>query len=461
MIPAMSKLVVLMFLPLISLAGPTKVGNGDDGADLEKLQKVESGILISTRDKALTHLNNLNVRAVSGLGTLPDELRLADIYIVQNDIAHPKKFDAGMEVSPDGQTVYARTLAQPYSPVRFFPSSLTLSEEQLIRLHIHEALHRALPPSIREDESVVSEITLAITSPTASRDSLETTMAKYMAKHTSQPDSDRSAPTLVAAAPRLEPSARLLNPSIFKLSYQTFDLNSEDKDVYPLNSLYRLDSFMYPFGSDTNSLGIGITISYLSYGDQHYMGPLQVSARQLLNTWRGFDVEGFAEYSMYSMTDKEMQNVSQSRDVATLGVSLKKETDIFYTENFISIALGSEKEFTIGNAKYTQDYAPIINTRIGAGYKFNRFYLGGVFEISVTDSPVIKSSSGSFETTQERISLFTAGPEFGYAAHNMQWSLYARTVLQRHSDYNLSTLGNVLNQGAGQGLIGTSVSFNY
>jgi len=57
--------------------------------------------------------------------------------------------------------VYARTFPEPHAATRFFPAAAKLDSEQLQALHIHEALHRALPDSVREDEAVVSEITLA------------------------------------------------------------------------------------------------------------------------------------------------------------------------------------------------------------------------------------------------------------------------------------------------------------
>ena len=45
----MFKIVLVLLLPFItsvSFAGPTKVGNGDDGYDLEGFEKLETGNIV-------------------------------------------------------------------------------------------------------------------------------------------------------------------------------------------------------------------------------------------------------------------------------------------------------------------------------------------------------------------------------------------------------------------------------
>lgn len=447
-------LVVILF-PVLSWASPTKVGNGDDGADLEKLQKVESGILVTTRDKAFEILNNLNVRSVMGLGTLASELKQADLYIVQNNIQNPKDFDKGMETSEDGKMVYARTIAQPYSPVRFFPAALTLSEEQLVRLHIHEALHRALPENIREDESAVSEITLALTSPTANRDSIELVTARYLRPVKAEAVATQTAMISEEIAPKQKA------PSLIRYSYQVFDMKSSEKDLYPVQSMHRLDSFLYPFGGPASSLGLGLTFSYLSFGSENVSGPLQVSARRILSTVRGFDVEAYLQYSMYTVSGDILKNTPQSRDAGTLGLSIRKDTDRFYSENYISVTMGPDKEFNLGNVKYIQKYSPIITAKVGVGAKLNHFFIGAGLDLCVTEGSYVTSETESFSSDKERIYMYKFGPEAGFNYEHFQWSVYGRMILDRNSKYSLSDFGDLMGQGAGQGFIGTSLAYNF
>lgn len=446
-------ILIFVIFPTLTLAGPTKVGNGDDGSDLEQLQKVESGILLSTKNQAIEQIEKLNVRGIKGLGNLQKELQHADLYIVKSDVSTPKTFDSGLETSPDGKTVYARTFAQPYSPVRFFPAALLLSEEQLVRLHIHEALHRSLPESLRENESIVSEITLAISAPSATRDSIELVVAKHLKEDAGSPASEK------IFLKTLKPSKRLLAPSLLRVSYQSFHLPEDEVLQSPISSLMTLDSFLYPFGGETDSLGVGISVSALSYGNEQRTGPLGLSLRQLLNTWRGFDIEAYGEYSMYTFSDSDLKNVSQARDVGTVGLTIRKETDRFYTENFLSFTFPSEKEFKLGNVSYKQDYAPLIGAKISGGYKPGDYYFGGSLELLVTDGANITSES--FESSKSRMSLTTVGLEGGLILDYVRLSFYGKTVLDSQSDRNLNNLGDLLGHGAGQGLMGTSLSFNF
>lgn len=450
--------ILLCILPALAMAGPTKVGNGDDGADLEKLQKVESGILVSTRDKALEQLRALNVRSVKGLGTLEQELKQAAMYVVQGDVASPKKFDKGMETSADGKWVYARTIAQPHSPVRFFPASLSLDEEQLVKLHIHEALHRALPESIREDESVVSEITLALTSPGANRDSVEVVMGRSLSSP--QMANHPMVPPLVGVSV-YQPTERLKTPSTLRYGYQVFNIKKDEKDLYPLVGMHRVDNFLHPFGGPTDSLGMGLSFSFLKMEDRSYMGPLQISGRQLLSTWRAFDVEAYGEYSMYTLSNEELKNLPQARDAMTLGVSIKRDADYFYTENFLSAVLPSAKEFKIGGVRYRQDYSSIVTAKVGAGGKYKGFSGGLNLELSLTDGSEVFSASGSFLKEKERIRLVKFGPEVGYASGGFKAALFAKSVIDGTPGYTISDMGDLLGHGAGQSFAGSSLEYRF
>lgn len=61
-------------LAFTAQASVTKVGNGDDGADLEALTPITSGPIFEARQRAVETAKKLNVIGVPGLGLLIPEL---------------------------------------------------------------------------------------------------------------------------------------------------------------------------------------------------------------------------------------------------------------------------------------------------------------------------------------------------------------------------------------------------
>jgi hypothetical protein len=172
-------LAASLTLSLNAIAAPTRVGNGDDGTDLELAKKVDSGILIETRADALARIAKLNAQNVPGLGRLLVELEKSEIFYVAHDVKPTAEAEGG-GLEHDANVVFARTFPEPVAPTRFFAAALMLEREQLIALHIHEALHRALPPDLRENESTVSQLTLALAAPDSTHDRVQATMAKVL-----------------------------------------------------------------------------------------------------------------------------------------------------------------------------------------------------------------------------------------------------------------------------------------
>ncbi len=160
-------------------AGPTRVGNGDDGSDLESGKKVTSGILIETRADAIARIAKLNAQNVPGLGRLLVEIEKSEIFYVAHDVK-PTAESGSDGIERNSTVVFARTFPEPVAPTRFFAAALTLEREQLIALHIHEALHRALPPDLRENETAVSQLTLSLSAPDSTHDRVQATMAKVL-----------------------------------------------------------------------------------------------------------------------------------------------------------------------------------------------------------------------------------------------------------------------------------------
>lgn len=449
----------------------TKVGNGDDGADLEHKEKVTSGILETTREKAAQHLKDMGSRQIPYLGNLIDEVERTEIYLVHQNINVPKDFDRGQEISPDGKYVYARTFARPYAATRFFPAALMLSEQQLINLHIHEALHRALPESVREDESVVSEITLALTDPKASFDSAKATTVAVVERAEEKLQNARPAAAVTSPASAsassmmdLEPpvTERLKRPSFFRYSYLAFDDQVRDEDAStPVLGMHRLDSYLHPFGRGPNALGLGLSFSFIRLPDRSYLGPLQVSGRYLLATWRQFDVELYGEHAMYTLSSEELKNLPQARDVTTFGVSMRREGESFYSENFLSYSLPSESEFTVSNTTYRQKFGGLTNASVAFGGKYRGFSLGVKGDLLLSQGFEVEATSGTFSQPADRLRIVKFGPELGYNEGALNWKLFAYQIIDGTPGAKLDDVADLMGHGAGQGYAGSSLAIQF
>jgi hypothetical protein len=143
------KLLLIFLLTYLVFAGPTKVGNGDDGSDLEGFDLVTSGRLVESRLKAVELLKKLNIHGVPQLGALIPEVKNTKLYLTKRNINANRLKELGAFHSGEQKYVYARTFARPYAATRFFPAALKLDDSQLIALHIHEGLHRAYHTSNR------------------------------------------------------------------------------------------------------------------------------------------------------------------------------------------------------------------------------------------------------------------------------------------------------------------------
>lgn len=442
----------------VAFADPTKVGNADTGSDLEKLELITTGVLISTRDRAVELCQKQRTDQISGLSLLIPELQKAEIYLNNQNVSPILDSDHKTETSQDGRFVYARTFAEPHAAVRFFPAALMLSEEQLVQLHIHEALHRALPASIRQSEAVVSELTLALTSQDGSRDRTEAILARVLNSEESQSNSQKLSSSDFQS---IAPTEKLKKPSSFVYSYEAFSLTDSDRDLLPLTGMHRIKSLLYPFGDNASVRGLGIQFSYLNFEEQNFVGPLAISANTLFATWRGFDIEGFAEGALYTLSADELKNLPKVRDTMTLGLSLKKEAESFYTANYLAITPGGESKYKIGNTDYIETYQAIVNARIEAGIRYDSVNLGIMGDFLLTEGSQVRAKNGTFSTERERIRAIRFGPHLGYRYKNLQAQVFAQTLLDRTPGYTLSDFGNVMGLGAGVSSVGGSLTFIY
>ncbi len=442
------------------------VGNGDDGSDLEGVTKIETGLVVTARDKAVTLLEKLNVVGIPGLGNLVPEVQHSPLFIAKENVVSSLVSDRSNFHSDVSGKVFARTLAQPYASTRFFPISLKLEEAQLVALHIHEGLHRALPADYRQDENVVSEITLALTSPQASHDSVKEITQRLVREN----DIRYSSPSLGGYGSSLPSISglgheRMSRPSSVGYSLSQF-WQGGASTFSSVNRLHVIHSDLYPFGGVDTPFGMGLQMSALegpASGLQ--MGPLGIAAR--LRAWsiRDFEIGIFAQASVNLLSAKEKATSPVGRDVFTAGISMRKTIERFYVENFLSVtapgivAYNFPSTFRGGGEYLTYDYGTSVNAKIRTGYRSNTVEIGGFIDLFVVDHFII--SGRNFNQDTGRFKLVSIGPEASIRFDEVTVSIFGRHILSTDRDVNFDYLGNILQTGAALGSVGASVAVSF
>jgi hypothetical protein len=454
-----SNLLLVLALLVTSpvFAGSTRVGNGDDGADLEGAEPLTDSQIIAARASAIAILNKVNTPGIPGLGMLVPELEKSPLYMSKLDSEARISADQGTYHSDMHGRVYARTFAELHAPTRFFPAAKSLSEQQLQALHIHEALHRALPASIRENESIVAEMTLAIVSPGTNHDRVKQTAERVI------PISDRI--TLATSSAQLAPeetpipeSARVLAPSTFGYSYRSF-LSGTDTSGATATSMHLIRSYFYPFGTDRSSFGLGIDGSLVNRPTGSEMGPLGLSARFALWSGRGFDVGMWGTLSLNALSPNEFKNSVVGRDVGAIGISMRKDLKFAYFENFIGYSFAGQAVEQIGNTSLTHEFGGVVNVASHVGANFFGLQAGGFVELHLAD--FYRQKSVSFEGDTGRYRILSGGPEITLMTKNFSVGVNGRFLLDSTKEANFDYLGNILGTGVAQGSIGATVSFYF
>jgi hypothetical protein len=454
----------LIPLPARAASVPVKVGNGDDGADLEGAVKVSDGPLVQARAKAAALLEKLDTAGVSGLGLLQPEVSRSDIYLAKKDVQARTAEDQGSFHANMRGLVYARTFAEPHAATRFFPAAVKLDEDQLIALHVHEALHRALPPSVREDESIVAAITLAITAPDSTRDQIRRTVAQYVpeedrrsAQYAAAPVQGGAAAVTEVSAYPIPETARVKNPSTFGYTYRRFrEQNTEPGTGSPVQAIHSFHTFMYPFGNDSHPFGMGIEASMVSTAERTEPGPLSLSARLRLWSGRGFDVGAWGVASLNTLSADELKSSPLGRDVSTIGLSMRKDLSLAYCENFASVTLGSSTKEKLGLQEYTHDFGNIVNVSSHVGASLARLRAGVFGEVFLADYHRVHGGEYSLDTGRNRI--FSGGPEVTWSEPNFAATVSGRFILNSTRNVSFDELGNIMGQGTGQGSLAATLS---
>jgi hypothetical protein len=464
--------IVIILLILFSQsvwAGPTKVGNGDDGTDLEGFEKIHSGKIVEARKQAVEHLKKVNTPSIKFLGLLLPEVEKADLYMTKKDISAKRLLELGAFTNDSEGLVYARTFPVPHAPTRFFPASKKLSQNQLMALHIHEALHRSLPKVVRNHEKLISEITLSITSPGATRDLIEEKVTSLIQPKLQPSTPQVSAPALSINQTKKEiiipETSRMSNASVFGLSYKRF-VQGEDEDngaftQEPLTGMFELNSHLYPFGAKDNAIGIGIDLSILQTKSKNQTGPLGLGLHWLFYTLRGFDFEMFGKASINTLSKDELKNSIIGRDVYTLGININKKNDYFYVSNDIFISDSSDVEEKIGNVNYKYEFGNVTGVKLNVGTYYKSFHFGGFLEMLVSDNFKVAGGALKGDSTFEtgRNQVVSAGPIMSWKQKNLGVDFYGRYMINSTTETDYEFLGSILERGIGQGFVGTSLKF--
>ena len=444
-------LLIASLLLQVAEAAPTKVGNGDDGSDLEGASAIESGPIIDAKQKSLQLLEKLNTAGVRGLGALIPELKNSTILLAKQDSKAKLSEDQNQFHSDMMENVYARTFAEPNAATRFFPAATKLDQEQLTALHIHEALHRSLPVDIREDEAVVSKITLAITTPGATHDQVRRVMEDLV------PESNYVQANNFTNAQEVKEKEFYESPSSFGYSLRQFDPYSKQELNYKVTRIHSVQSFLYPFGGGRNALGLGLEASFIEALKGAQMGPLGISARMRVWTFRDFDLHAWSTLYLNTLSDEELKNSPFGRDVFSVGLSLLKESKHWYLENVLAWSSGGKSEETLANTKIKYEYGSVLIAGIHPGLKVGRFRLGAFGEMNLAD--YFRVNGGLFQYDSGRYRVVTVGPEIAYIGNSFAMRLMGRYMLDATKDASYDYLGNIMGQGVAQGSVMATLKF--
>jgi hypothetical protein len=429
----------------------TKVGNGDDGTDLEEVSPLSEGPIVLARAETIRLLEKLNVVGIAGLGLLLPDVSSTELYLVTSDSRAILTSDQGNFHADLSGRVYARTLAHPHAPTRFYPIALTLSIEQLVSLHLHEALHRALSSEIRENEGIVSQITLAMTSPGATYDQVAQTMEGLTPKRSSPHMFLPGDPTLGSTAGGFT-ERQSDHPSNVGLGFRQFFGSSPNFGVH---RMYLLHSDLYPLAGPRSPLGFGIEGTLLATEKGNYVGPLGLSARYRAISSNDFDLGVWANVAFNTISSDDFKNSPFGRDVYTFGLSMRKSFEPFYVENFLGFCPAGQS----GNSPdLLFFYGNTLNAKIRGGYRLGQFDLGAFVELHLGDYRVLNNG---VSRDYGRFHILSLGPELAFVSGNISVGLSGRMIVNSNQGATFDYLGNLLGAGIAQGGIGLSVSMGF
>lgn len=457
--------------PAPSQLPPTFVGNGDEGTDLENLAPIQTGPILDARAAALAQARKLGVGGIRGLGTLEAELEKSELFLAKEDVPAHLAEDQGSYHSGFKGQVYARTFPRAHAATRFFPAALALTGPQLVALHLHEALHRALPPAVQTDESVVSRLTLALSTPDATRDQVETLAAHLI------PASALPADTLVVAAASAETPAqtsaaavevaddrRIESPSSLTYAVRLYREDPDAPGVYPVKRMMILSGFFYPFGK-VDALGFGVEAGLVESGRESQtktlMGPLGLTMRYRAFTVRDYDFGTFAGAYLNTLSSDEWKNSGIGRDVGVVGINAIKARGFIYGGVDLKYQFAGSAQQKVGNVTYKHEYGGVFSTRLAGGVRIGPVRAGGFGSMYLGDGYRVSGGSFTFGNNgsgaMQRYRLVSYGPEVNLELGSFRAGVQASMLASSTSDANFDFLGNLMPEGVALGSVQASV----
>lgn len=433
-------LLNLMLIATTAMASTTKVGNGDDGSDLEGLIKITSGPIAESRTKAVAQLKALNIQGIAGLGQLLPELERTDLLMAGQDV-QPLSSEGSWEASDDRKKVFARTFAEAHAPTRFFPATLSLNQDQLIALHTHEALHRALPPDVRENEEKVAILTMAITSPSATFDRVNQ-FAKTVIFGESFEASKVAAGSNTSALPE---SIELPPAKKTEVLFQHTTSAGYFSQPSSLINIERLSAEFSPFdvlpfkkrAIEPRVRAEGTLIN--ETGMQGYrMGPLSLYSKAPI-TFRSVTAGPLVNLHLKSLEVSYGENNAYDRDVYTVGGFVEADKPASFSSYTVTYTLGGKGRLVTpywsgDGQSYQSKFGPIWSLYGRQALKFGRFYLGALAELHHSD---------------DSFTLLRAGPEIKAKFGRTTLGLGGMLMFNRQ-DHSLTDLGDFAGHGTGK-----------
>jgi hypothetical protein len=215
-----------------------------------------------------------------------------------------------------------------------------------------------------------------------------------------------------------------------------------------------LQSDLYPFGGARFPIGFGIGASAIQGPAGTQTGPLALSVKMRVWSVRGFDLGAWAQASLNVLSAEELKNSPFGRDVYTLGVSMRKDMERFYVENYLSLDFGSQSNQVVGPVAYHYNYGSVLDVKVRAGTRLWLLDVGGFAELHLAD--YLKVNGGAFSEDFGRYRILSVGPEVTLATPNYAVSLNARFLLDSTKGANFDFLGNLMGPGVAQGSVGVT-----
>ena len=472
----------------------TKVGNGDDGTDLEGAEPITSGPIWETRIDAVEKLKSLNVRAVPGMSYVIPELETTKLLMAKQDAG--SNGPQGLETTPDGKRVYARTFAEPHAATRFFPVALTLDKNQLVALHIHEALHRALPERIRENESTVAQLTLAMTSPDATFDRVNRLVGIYLETPAATTEAAAIAVQAKVRPKLVDAIGKTPKRTQFQYEYRMQQLASRGGVFVP--SLDH-NSTMHGFGLAASPWGVKkygdlliepqvrgklyylMAYATLSSAYENYsLGPIDLEARLAVSNEGSEQAVSYGPFVRASLKSLDAVLGEYDRDVYSVGAYYDSVGESSYFNAKVAVSLpgkSSNRELYVETSdsyydfgrddSFDTEFNTILTVGATTGWNWKRTRLGIASEFHLSNgyrsSATFRQSGWSATESvsdRSRFTLWTVGPEFAFRAGRFGWDVYAKRVMNESKTENLTSLGDAIGRGSGQGEVGTHITFD-